>query len=170
MKSHATILAIPLLVLGSAPTGAHGVATRVERHEVFLVEVRTHDGRPLADARFDVMPVGATQSVQSGRTDAAGRAAILPDPHRELEVRIASADGHGAKLRLAPPAPPDTKQETPGAPPTPLPAAPPPAAPAASPGGESPAFAWRDLLAGFGIVFGLFGLLQMRQRRNAPRH
>lgn len=157
------MLVVPLLTLASAPAAAHGVTTRVERREVFLIEARTHDGRPLADARFDVKPVGATHSVQSGRTDAAGRAAILPDPQQELEVRIASADGHGAKLRLAPPEPAATPTAQA------LPRAPAPTAPdRATAEPTAPAFAWRDLLAGLGIVFGLFGLLQLRQRRNPP--
>jgi nickel transport protein len=117
------------------------------------------DGKPFAFEQYEVTPQGSEIPSQVGRTDALGRAAILPVfgqtlagqslAGQSLEIVATTKDGHGARLTL-----PATDA---GSAPS---ASPPPPKPTFS---ESPR--WMQFATGAGILFGLFGLLQLFTRR-----
>jgi nickel transport protein len=134
------------LLLTALPAHAHEVHATTQSQAVTVVTLVYANGKPFAYEQFEVTPVGAEVPSQVGRTDAGGRAAILPRPGQALEFTATSRDGHGTKLSLAPAA------ESAAA-----------ATPAETPRGLL-------LAAGGGLIFGLFGLFQLVVARNrSPR-
>jgi len=124
---------------------AHEVRSTVQTGAVTIVSLTYANGKPFAFEQFEVMPAGAQTPSQVGRTDAQGRAAILPVAGKALEFTVSAKDGHGARLALG--------DKTAPAPAT----------------AETPR--WMLLAAGGGIIFGLFGLIQLfttRKRKSPP--
>ena len=125
---------------------AHEVHATTRVESLTVVTLAYANGKPFAYEQFEVTPAGTETPSQVGRTDAQGRAAVLPVPGKDREFTAAAKDGHGAKLSLA--------AALPAASDTPATAA------------EAPR--WLLIAAGGGILFGLFGLLQLfaaRKRR-----
>ena len=129
------------LTLQSLATHAHEIQTVVVPTWVTVVTLRYADGEAFSYEQFEVIAEGATVPVQTGRTDVQGRAAILPVAGKKLNFRVASKDGHGAVLMIDPVA----------------------EAPATTAATTVPR--WLLIMAGAGIIFGVFGLLQLWVRR-----
>lgn len=141
IRTPCLLLALALL---PAPLLAHEVNAELGSLPVTVVSLSYGDGEAFSYEQYEVLVEGGTVPVQTGRTDARGRAAILPVPGKRLLFRVASKDGHGASLTL---------EAT-------------PEAAAATATGDGPgAPRWLLVLAGGGILFGLFGLLQLLLRR-----
>jgi nickel transport protein len=129
------------LTLHSLATYAHEIQTVVAPAWVSVVTLRYADGEAFSYEQFEVIAEGATIPVQTGRTDAQGRAAILPVAGKRLNFRVASKDGHGAVLAIDP------------------------VVEASATTAEATLPRWLPVLAGAGIIFGIFGLLQLWVRR-----
>ena len=79
---------------------------------------------------------------QSGRTDVLGRITFLPDQAGEWRVKVYSEDGHGVDLVL----PLDEHSEASGM--------------------DQPLFTrYARIVAGVGIILGVFGLISLVRRR-----
>jgi nickel transport protein len=138
------LVALSLLPLTSQAL-AHEVHAATHTETLTIVTLTYANGKPFAYEQFEVTPAGTEVPSQVGRTDASGRAAILSIPGQALEFTASAKDGHGTRMTL-----------------------PPAAAESASPApaGETPR--WLLLSAGGGVIFGLFGLIQLyftRRRR-----
>jgi nickel transport protein len=137
------LIALAVLALHSASNFAHEVHTHVETTPLTVVTLSYADGKPFAYEQFEVTPQGNEVPSQVGRTDALGRAAILPVAGKALELVATTKDGHGARLALR--------------------------ASDASAVSPAPTFSepprWMQFATGAGILFGLFGLLQLFTRR-----
>ena len=123
---------------------AHEVHASTRAELTTILTLTYANGKPFAFEQFEVTPAGAEVPSQVGRTDAQGRAAILPAPGKALEFVATTKDGHGARLNLAP------------------------ATEAATGGSSEEIPRWLAATAGGGIIFGLFGLFQLfanRKRR-----
>lgn len=116
---------------------AHEVNSTLQTEAVTIVTLAYANGKPFAFEQFEVVPAGATSPSQVGRTDAQGRAAILPGAGKTLEFTASAKDGHGVRLNVS--------------------AGPASAAPTTP--AEIPR--WVLMSAGGGIIFGLFGLIQL---------
>jgi nickel transport protein len=130
------------MVTLALPVAAHEVQVRQQAIPLTVVTLTYADGKPFAFEQFEITPQGADRPSQVGRTDGAGRAAILPVAGKALELVATSKDGHGTRLTL----PVDASSAVPPAPTF----------------VEPPR--WIGLAAGAGILFGLFGLFQIFQR------
>lgn len=136
------LIAVLGLLAMATPGHAHEVRSTVQAGAVTIVTLTYANGKSFAFEQFEVMPADAQTPSQVGRTDAQGRAAILPVAGKALEFTASAKDGHGARLVLADktaPAPAPATAETPR---------------------------WMLLAAGGGIIFGLFGLIQLTTTRN----
>lgn len=129
------------LLLLSTPSSGHEVRIETGTAPVTIVTLRYADGEAFAYEQFEVRISGSSTPIQTGRTDAQGRAAILPVPGKALEFLATSRDGHGATLRIA-----GLEEQV-----------------SPSPAAELPR--WLAVAAGAGVLFGLFGLLQLFGRR-----
>ena len=102
------LLALAALVAPAAAV-AHGVSVEIDRRDgAVAVRARYEGGRPLADARFEVVsPAQPERAFAAGRTDRHGWLVFVPDAPGTWRVRIADASGHGglAEIEAAPPAP-----------------------------------------------------------------
>ncbi len=137
------LIALAALAQHCGSSVAHEVHTRVETAPVTVVTLSYADGKPFAYEQFEVTPQGNEVPSQVGRTDALGRAAILPVAGKALELVATTKDGHGARLPLPP-------GDASAVPPAPTLSEPP---------------RWMQFATGAGILFGLFGLLQLFTRR-----
>ncbi len=134
------------LLLLASQGHAHEVHATTRVESLTVVTLTYANGKPFAYEQFEVTPAGTETPSQVGRTDAQGRAAVLPVTGKDLEFTATAKDGHGAKLSLAAtlPATSDTAASTAAAP------------------------RWLLIASGGGILFGLFGLFQLfatRKRR-----
>lgn len=142
-RGAAAFLALGLLPW-PAPAGAHDLQYAVERGAAVVVRLSYGDHAALAYQSYEVLRVGDEEPFQVGRTDALGRLAFLPDRAGDWRVKVASVDGHGVDFTL-----------TAGA-------------DAMVTAGARPFFdRHARLLAGAGLLFGVFGLwsLFLRRRR-----
>lgn len=129
------------------PTSAHEVHVSASPETVMVVTLTYANGKPFAYEQFEVTPEDTDAPSQVGRTDAKGRAAVLPLPGKALTLTASSRDGHGARLSL------------------------PATAPGAAAGVPNEMPRWLLITAGAGILFGLFGLIQLflpKQRKPTP--
>ena len=134
-------LAVLLLAAACAgPAAAHGVDTAVGGAEAVTVTVRYADGSPVAFEPCEVLAPGGGPPFQVGRTDRRGRVVFVPDRAGAWTVKVTGEDGHGAVV-------PVTVD-----------------AALAAAGGEGPRPAadrkWQ-LIAGVGVLLGVFGIVAM---------
>jgi len=134
--------AVGALLLPPAAACAHGLDTSVRQGAAVVVTATYEDGSPMAFEACEVLPPGDRPVFQVGRTDRLGRVAFLPDRPGEWRVRVTSEDGHGAVM-------PVTVDEGMIA-----------AASAPRGGGRG----WK-LATGLGMLFGVFGLLNLTMQR-----
>ena len=129
----------------AAQAGAHEVQLGVGQAQAAVLRLQYADGQPFAFEAYELYARGQEAPVQVGRTSAAGQIVFIPGPQTDWRLKAWSADGHGVDQAVT-----VVVSEAAGASPSPT------AAPL-------PRTAW--LLAGGGIVFGLFGLIQLFIRR-----
>jgi nickel transport protein len=120
---------------------AHEVHTATRLETATVVTLTYANGKPFAFEQFEVTPTGADLPSQVGRTDARGRASVLPVPGKALEFTATAKDGHGARLTL------------------------PPATESVAANTVAPS-RWLLVVGGSGFIFGLFGLVQLFYNRN----
>ena len=134
--------AVLLLVFFCAPAWAHEVKVEISKQDAAVVRLTYADGQPFTYEAYELYQPGKDIPEQVGRTNAQGQIVFLPGAQTEWRVKAYSADGHGIDQKLHVVAGGSV---------------------VAASGGELP----RPLLllAGLGIVFGIFGLVQLFFRR-----
>lgn len=134
--------AVLLLMLCAAPACAHEVKVDISNQSAAIVRLTYADGQPFTYEAYELYLPGKDIPEQVGRTNAQGQIVFLPGAQTEWRVKAYSADGHGIDRKL---------QVTAGG------------SAVAAGGSELP----RPLvlLAGLGIVFGIFGLAQLFYRK-----
>jgi nickel transport protein len=135
------------LLAGSAM--AHEVHLAQSQQTAAVVRLTYADGKPFAFEAYELYPVGQEIPAQVGRTNGDGQVIFLPGTQGDWRLKAYSADGHGV----------DQSLKVSGGSGEAV------AAGNAGNAGELP----RGLLlaAGLGIVFGLFGLVQLFFRKKS---
>jgi nickel transport protein len=128
-----------LLALCSAPAWAHEVKVNIASQQAAVVSLSYADGSPFTFEAYEIYSPGKDIPVQVGRTSAAGQIVFLPGAQTEWRIKAYSSDGHGIDQLV---------QVAAGG-------------TAAASSGSAALPRWLMLLAGLGIVFGIFGLLQL---------
>lgn len=134
------------LALWLAATGvarAHEVKLEQSQQGAAVLRLTYADGTPFAFEGYEIYRPGQDVPEQVGRTNARGQVVFLPGEQAQWRLKAFSADGHGVDQVLTVAAGPAHGVAT------------------------GPAEAPRALLlaAGLGVVFGLFGLVQLFIRR-----
>jgi nickel transport protein len=127
------------------PALAHEVHVETAHQSAAVLRLTYADGEPFAFEAYELYLPGKEVPEQVGRTNAQGQIIFLPGQQSAWRVKAFSADGHGIDQRME-----FTPTPAEGAGP-PVPSAQPPRA-------------WQ-LATGLGILFGLFGLVQLFSRR-----
>lgn len=128
-----------LALLVASHAWAHEVALEIGHQEATVLRLTYSDGQPFAFETYELLLPGNDTPEQVGRTDRQGRAVFLTGSQPKWRLKAYSADGHGVDQILTPP-------------PT-----------EAACLANATAAPQRGLLlaAGAGILFGLFGLVQL---------
>lgn len=135
----AALLCIPLAAV------AHELQHSVTDASATVITIDYPSGEPFAYENYELRFPGDRFPFQSGRTDARGRIAFVPNRAGQWRLRVFSEDGHGLATAI--------DVDSPGV-----------ARPTAdSPGGGRS----ERVLAGVGFIFGLFGLLALFRRRGS---
>lgn len=131
------------LALLSGAAWSHEVRLEATQQGASVVRLTYADGQPFAFEAYELYVPGKDVPEQVGRTNTQGEVVFLPGSRTQWRLKAYSADGHGVDQVLK-----VTASATEGA------------KPAAT---EPP----RTILlaSGLGIVFGLFGILQLFQRK-----
>jgi nickel transport protein len=127
------------------PALAHEVHVETAHQSATVLRLTYADGEPFAFEAYELYLPGREIPEQVGRTNAQGQIVFLPGAQSAWRVKAFSADGHGIDQRME--FTPTSAEGT--------------AAPLTS---ARPPRAWL-LAAGLGILFGLFGLVQLFLRR-----
>ena len=131
-----------LLVLCCAPAWAHEVKVDISNQGAAVVRLTYADGSPFSFEAYEIYQPGKDIPAQVGRTNAEGQIVFLPGVQTEWRVKAYSVDGHGIDKRLKVEAGSGSSSTGNGELPRPL-----------------------VLLSGLGVVFGLFGVMQLFYRR-----
>ena len=146
MKRRACIAALCLMALLPASALAHDLQYAIEPGKAVVVRLFYTDTAKFSFEGYEVFRDGEKIPFQVGRTDALGRLAFLPDRAGTWRVKATSGDGHGVEFTL--------KAD----------------ADAVVSGVERPFFdRHARVVAGVGILLGLFGLLSLFVRRKGPQ-
>ncbi|WP_153115350.1 ABC transporter permease [Rhodocyclus tenuis] len=140
LRALAALLCAALL---APPVAAHEVKLETREQAATVVSLRYADGEPFAFEAYELYLPGKETPEQVGRTNAAGELVFLSGQHAEWRLKAFSADGHGVDQRLQLAVPSVEATTTPAA--------------------EPPRVLL--LLSGAGVLFGLFGLVQLFLRR-----
>ncbi|MBK5914763.1 hypothetical protein [Rhodocyclus purpureus] len=140
-------------LLACTAAGAHELKMDSQRETASVVRLSWADGQPFAFEAYELYLPGQDVPTQVGRTDAFGRIVFLPGANHEWRIRAFSADGHGVDQLLQLDASEGGNVGD-------------AAGSGSAAGGDKPR-AWL-LAAGLGVVFGLFGLVQLFMRRRRP--
>lgn len=123
---------------------AHDLQYAVEPASAVVVRLFYSASAGFSYEGYEIFRHGEKIPYQVGRTDANGRLAFLPDRAGEWRIKASSNDGHGVDFTV-------TTDAT-----------------GAVSGAERPFFdSHARLLAGVGMLFGLFGVLSLFLRRKA---
>jgi nickel transport protein len=152
MRLFAATLVAMLIAAGAAPAFGHGVEGHIAPGRGYQVTAVYDDGEPMSYAAVEIKAAGEKIAFQTGRTDRNGSMLFLPDRPGVWEAVV--SDGMGHRLALEVDVPETGGQAAPQATPEP------PAALAAR--SRVP-----PLIAGLGIIFGLFGFLYGWKARRA---
>jgi len=138
--------AILLLGLFAGSALAHEVHLAQSQQTAAVLRLTYADGKPFAFEAYELYPVGQEIPAQVGRTNGEGQVVFLPGAQGDWRIKAYTADGHGVDQAL--------KVAVSGDAPAPA---------------NGPAELPRGLLlaAGLGIVFGLFGLVQLFLRKKS---
>jgi nickel transport protein len=128
-----------LLALCCTPALAHEVKVDIGSQQAAVVSLTYADGSPFTFEAYEIYVPGKDIPAQVGRTNAAGQIVFLPGAQTEWRIKAYSSDGHGIDRQV---------QVAAGG-----------AAAAAASSATLPR--WLMLLAGLGIVFGIFGFIQL---------
>lgn len=139
----ALLIAFGLFAL---PAWAHEVHLDSSRQEASVLRLVYADGKPFAFEAYELYQPGKDVPEQVGRTNAQGLVIFLPGSQSDWRLKAYSADGHGVD---------QTVKVLVGTADNPLPAT----------SGQMPRMLL--LAAGLGIVFGLFGLVQLFTRKKS---
>jgi nickel transport protein len=134
---------LAFVLFWAAAATAHEVHHRVEASQAVVIALAYANGAPFAYEKYALYPAGQETPVQVGNTDAAGRVAFVPGTTRKWRLQATSADGHGLHLEF----------ETP-----------PVSGAAVAPTPDAPE-RWQLAAFGLGLLFGIFGLVQLFMRR-----
>lgn len=137
-------LAVSLFfMLPHAPLFAHDVRWEAERQKSALVlSIHYADGTLFAYEKYEILPPGSDTPFQTGRTDALGRAVFVPDRPGEWKIKFHSDDGHGGEAVIQ-----VGQEET------------------AQVKKESLFNRFGPALTGVSLLFGLFGIYMLFQRK-----
>jgi nickel transport protein len=121
---------------------AHGLQYAASQGEAVVLRLFHADGSGLSFAAYEIRRADEDRPYQLGRTDGQGRIAFLPDQAGGWRLKVASEDGHGLDIRF-------TTDAT------------------ARLSGLDRPFHERHarILAGVGLILGLFGFLMLFLRR-----
>ncbi|MFZ2163368.1 MAG: ABC transporter permease [Sideroxyarcus sp.] len=131
-----------LLAMVCAPALAHEVKVEISKQGAAVVRLTYADGSPFTFEAYEIYQPGKDIPAQVGRTNALGQIVFLPGAQTEWRIKAYSADGHGMDQTVHVEA-----------------------------GGSSASTGSSELprplllLSGLGIVFGLFGVMQLFYRR-----
>lgn len=125
---------------------AHEVKLEQSSQPASVLRLTYADGSAFAFEAYELYLPGKETPEQVGRTNALGQIVFLPGSQLEWRLKAFSGDGHGIDQRLR------------------LNAAP-VGTGSASTSSETAPPRWSLLLAGLGIIFGIFGLIQLIQRK-----
>jgi nickel transport protein len=134
--------AILLLAVFCAPAWAHEVKVEISKQDAAVVSLNYADGKPFTYEAYEIYQPGKDIPEQVGRTNAQGQIVFLPGAQTEWRIKAYTADGHGIDQKMHVEAGGGAISTASGGMPRPL-----------------------LLLAGLGIVFGIFGLMQLFFRR-----
>jgi nickel transport protein len=135
-------IVILLLAVFSAPAWAHEVKVEISKQDAAVVSLSYADGKPFTYEAYEIYQPGKDIPEQVGRTNASGQIVFLPGAQTEWRIKAYSADGHGIDQQMHVEAGGSAVSNAGGGLPRPL-----------------------LLLAGLGIVFGIFGVVQLFFRR-----
>lgn len=138
-----TLLIALALLTGQAL--AHEVKLEESSQPATVLRLSYADGQPFAFEAYELYQPGQDAPEQVGRTNARGEIIFLPGAQAEWRVKAFTGDGHGVDQRL------HLKTAT--------------AASPTAPSNESALPRWSLLLTGLGVIFGLFGLVQLLVRK-----
>lgn len=134
--------AVLLCALLAGPAAAHEIVLEQALATANVFSLHYADGKPFAYEAFELYLPGSEVPVQVGRTDAQGRVVFVADGRPVWRLKAYSADGHGVdrEIRVDSAALAGAVQD----------------------GADSAGVPRGWLLAGgLGVIFGLFGLLQL---------
>jgi len=95
---------LALVLMAVLPVAAsHGHALLHERvaGEAVILRLAFPGGEQPLFESYEVFAPGEPQAFQSGRVNALGEVSFRPDQPGDWRLRVISADGHGAELRVA---------------------------------------------------------------------
>ncbi|WP_200384386.1 hypothetical protein [Rhodocyclus tenuis] len=140
-------MALLCAALCAQQAAAHEVKLETRQQPATVVSLSYADGEPFAFEAYELYLPGKETPEQVGRSNAAGQVIFLPGQHGEWRLKAFSADGHGVdqRLKLSLPSAGD-------------------AGPVGAASAAEPPRALL-LLAGGGVLFGLFGIAQLFIRR-----
>lgn len=136
------VLAVAVALLTTVSAAAHDLGGVTSREEAVVVTLAFGDGTCLSYENYEVYRPGEDIPFQVGRTDGSGRVVFVPDRAGTWRVRAFSADGHGIDMTV--------EIDEGGVP--------------ARADGRVPSRR-AGLVAGVGIVFGVFGVISLLSRR-----
>ncbi len=131
-----------ILLLAPAHATAHELVHQVTREEMISIGIAYPNGAPFAYESYRIHRPDEEIPFQTGRTDARGRIAILPDRPGDWRLTAISEDGHGVSLSI----PVDSALASPAL-------------------GPSPVARILRILSGVGWILGIFGLFVLLKRR-----
>jgi nickel transport protein len=134
--------AILLLAILCTPAWGHEVKVEIAKQDAAVVSLSYADGKPFTYEAYEIYQPGKDIPEQVGRTNAQGQIVFLPGAQTEWRVKAYTADGHGIDQKMHVEAGGSAVSTASGGLPRPL-----------------------LLFAGLGIVFGIFGLIQLFFRR-----
>lgn len=125
------------------PLAAHEVHLEQSTATAAVVRLNYADGQPFAYEAYELYLPGQSAPHQVGRTTAAGEVIFLPAGHPEWRLKAFTGDGHGLDRPLRVSVVPGASTES----------------------VASSLPRWTLLLAGAGVIFGIFGFLQLFLRK-----
>lgn len=97
MRRAARLVSLVLATgLAAGPAAAHEILRTIHDGTASVVELSNADGSPFSYESFEVYRPGETVAFQVGRTDRLGRIVFVPDRAGSWRVRAFAEDGHGA--------------------------------------------------------------------------
>lgn len=139
-------LVAAVLALLSLPLAAHEVKVEQGTQTAAVVRLTYADGQPFAFEAYELYRPGQEAPHQVGRTNGAGQIVFLAGDQREWRLKAFTGDGHGVDQRLQIATSAD---------------------PVATAGETSALPRWALLVAGGGLIFGLFGFVQLFVRKKS---